>query len=196
MLQVFDSWAGELSPHHFLEFSLPSIIHISTKVRASLKAAGHPGVPMTLFAKGTHSASVLRAISDPSVTGYDTLSLDWTLDPLDVRAIVGKKVNLQGNFDPVILYGGKAGIQAEVKRLGKIWKQAGGGWIANLGHGITPGVKPEDMGWFLACVRRYSDRTRGEGEEEDREGDWEGCYLDTDKDKDAAVRAELLAQQK
>lgn len=175
MLQVFDSWAGELSPHQFLTFSLPSLQHISSKVRATLASLGHPGVAITLFAKGQHSPSVLSAISDPSVTGYDTLGLDWTLDPLDVRSIVGKKVNLQGNYDPTILYGGKRGIQEEVKRLSARWKQAGGGWIANLGHGITPGVKPEDMGWFLACVRRYSDRTRGEGEEEDRDGDRDGC---------------------
>ncbi|KAL7423561.1 Uroporphyrinogen decarboxylase in heme biosynthesis [Cryptotrichosporon argae] len=158
MLQVFDSWAGELTPYHFQTFALPALLHISHKVRSVLAQVGHPGVPITLFAKGVHAASSLGLLADPAATGYDTLGLDWTLDPVEVRAVVGPKVNLQGNFDPVILYGGRDGIAREVERMSARWKQAGGGWIANLGHGITPNVKPEDMGWFLECVHKYSAR--------------------------------------
>ncbi|OCF31497.1 uroporphyrinogen decarboxylase [Kwoniella heveanensis BCC8398] len=159
MLQVFDSWAGELTPYQFKEFALPPLLHISHKVRHVLSSLGHPGVAMTLFAKGANSPSTFSLLSDPSVTGYDTLGLDWTVDPLEVRGWLGnKKVNLQGNFDPTVLYGGKEGIEREVERLSRIWKRAGGGWIANLGHGITPNVKPEDMGWFLECVHKYSKR--------------------------------------
>jgi len=158
MLQVFDSWAGELTPYHFETFALPSLLHISHKVRYCLEQIGHPGVPITLFAKGANSPSSLKLISDPSTTGYDTLGLDWTVDPVEVRKIVGDKVCLQGNFDPVILYGGREGIEKEVERVCGRFKKAGGGWIANLGHGITPQVKPEDMGWFLECVHKYSKR--------------------------------------
>ncbi|NXD32503.1 DCUP decarboxylase, partial [Spelaeornis formosus] len=104
MLQVFDSWAGELTPHHFQTFSLPSLIHIAKKVHSTLADLGHPGVPITLFAKGVHSPSSLAKLADPAQTGYATLGLDWTLDPVEVREIVGDKVNLQGNFDPVVLY--------------------------------------------------------------------------------------------
>ena len=159
MLQVFDSWAGELTPHHFTTFALPPLLHITSKVKHVLAHLGHPLVPITLFPKGVHSPSSLSLLSDPSSTGYDTLGLDWTLDPVQVRDIVGKKVNLQGNFDPVILYGGEEGIEAEVKRVCARFHQAGGGWIANLGHGITPNVRPEDMGWFVECVHRHSRRT-------------------------------------
>ena len=158
MLQIFDSWAGELTPYHFSTFALPPLLHISHKVRHVLAHLNHPAVPMTLFAKGADARSTLISLADPSVTGYDTLGLDWTVDPVEVRDIVGDKVNLQGNFDPVVLYGGKEGIEHEIKRLCERWKLAGGGWIANLGHGITPGVKPEDMGWFLECVHKYSTR--------------------------------------
>lgn len=158
MLQVFDSWAGELTPHQFKTFALPPLFHISHKVNQTLKEIGHPGVPITLFPKGVHSPQILSLLSDPATTGYATIGLDWTLDPVEVREIVGKKVALQGNYDPVILYGGKEGIEKEVERLSGRWKEAGGGWIANLGHGITPGVKPEDMGWFLDCVHKYSKR--------------------------------------
>lgn len=159
MLQVFDSWAGELTPYQFTTFALPPLLHISHKVRHVLTHLDHPLVPITLFAKGVHSPSVLKLLSNPSETGYDTLGLDWTLDPVEVRSIVGKEVNLQGNFDPVILYGGREGIEKEVKRVCERFHEAGGGWIANLGHGITPAVKPEDMGWFLVCVHKYSRRS-------------------------------------
>jgi uroporphyrinogen decarboxylase len=158
MLQVFDSWAGELTPHHFQTFALPAALHISKKVHAALASLGHPGVKITLFPKGVHAPSSLSRLSDPAETGYATIGLDWQVDPVEVRSIVGQRVNLQGNFDPVVLYGGKEGIEAEVKRVCGRFKQAGGGWIANLGHGITPGVKPEDMGWFLDCVHKYSVR--------------------------------------
>lgn len=160
MLQVFDSWAGELTPHQFRTFALPALLHISHKVHHVLRHLGHPDVPMTLFPKGVHSPSVLSLLRDPVQTGYATLGLDWTLDPVEVREIVGRDVALQGNFDPVILYGGREGIETEVERLSQRWKEAGGGWIANLGHGITPGVKPEDMGWFLECVHKYSVRDK------------------------------------
>ena len=57
-----------------------------------------------------------------------------------------------------MLYGGRDAIEREVKRMAERFK--GGGkakaWIANLGHGITPGVDPEDMRWFLECVHKYS----------------------------------------
>ncbi|WVN88951.1 uroporphyrinogen decarboxylase [Cryptococcus depauperatus CBS 7841] len=159
MLQVFDSWAGELTPHQFIQFALPPLLHISHKVKSILSSLGHPGVAITLFAKGANAPSTLRQLADPSITGYDTLGLDWTIDPVEAREYVGRKVNLQGNFDPCILYGGKEGIEAEVKRLSARWLEAGGGWIANLGHGITPNVKVEDMGWFLECVHKYSKRT-------------------------------------
>ena len=158
MLQVFDSWAGELTPNHFKTFALPALLHISHKVQHGLSALSHPPVAITLFPKGVHAPSSLRLLADPKSTGYATLGLDWQLDPVEVREIVGKKVNLQGNFDPVVLYGGKEGIESEIKRVSERFKLAGGGWIANLGHGITPGVKPEDMGWFLDCVHKYSTR--------------------------------------
>lgn len=166
MLQVFDSWAGELTPHQFVTFALPPILHISHKVTHVLSTLGHPPVPMTLFPKGVHAASSLRLLANPALTKYNTLGLDWQVDPVEIREIVGNDVALQGNFDPVILYGGKEGIEKEVERMCGRWKEAqregdagrGGGWIANLGHGITPAVKPEDMGWFLDCVHKYSKR--------------------------------------
>ncbi|KAI5122129.1 hypothetical protein M0805_000777 [Coniferiporia weirii] len=161
LLQIFDSWAGELSPHDFAAYSLPSLQHISRRVRAVLSAEGIPPVPMTLFAKGAHQPETLASLAAHG--GYDTLGLDWCITPAAARAAIGDKIALQGNLDPNVLYGGRVAIEREVRRMCAEFRVAGGGsdgapraWIANLGHGITPGVDPEDMRYFLECVHKYS----------------------------------------
>lgn len=157
MLQVFDSWAGELTPHQFETFALPPLVHISRKVNYVLTHLGHPTVPMILFPRNVHSPQSL-ALLKPESIGYNVIGLDQGLDPVEAKAAL-PDMNLQGNFDPAILYGGKEGIEKEVERVCKRFHQNKGGWIANLGHGITPNVKPEDMGWFLECVHKYSKRS-------------------------------------
>ncbi|KAG5644941.1 hypothetical protein DXG03_007406 [Asterophora parasitica] len=152
LLQVFDSWAGELSPHDFAVFSYPTLVHISTNVRRRLAAENLSSTPMTLFAKGANHALGFLA----EHAGYDVLGLDWVIDPVEARRIVGEKVALQGNLDPNVLYGGRDAIEAAVKRMCAGFRQGKGGWIANLGHGITPGVDPEDLRWFFECVQKYS----------------------------------------
>ncbi|KAF8631204.1 hypothetical protein AX15_002535 [Amanita polypyramis BW_CC] len=158
LLQVFDSWAGELSPHHFATFALPSLIHISTSVRARLNQLNLP-VPLTLFAKGANQSLALLAAQ----SGYDTLGLDWCINPADARHIVadapnnaGRIVALQGNMDPSVLYGHRDAIEAEVKRMCEAFGKRGG-WIAGLGHGILPTVDPDNLKWFLECVHKYSE---------------------------------------
>lgn len=107
---------------------------------------------MTIFAKGAHSS--LRMLAEKG--GYDVIGLDWCIDPIEARRIVGERVALQGNMDPNVLYGGRDAIESAVKRMSEGFRSGIGGWIANLGHGITPGVDPEDMKWFLECVHKYS----------------------------------------
>ena len=65
---------------------------------------------------------------------------------------------LQGNVDPSILYAGRDAIEQEVARVAKAFSVKGRskGHIFNLGHGITPGVDPEDLRGFLECVHRYT----------------------------------------
>jgi len=154
LLQIFDSWAGELSPHDFAEFSSPTLQYIATEVRQRLKAQGLPIVPLILFPKGANSS--LKNIAQTS--GYDVIGLDWCVEPSVARETVGPSVALQGNLDPNVLYGGREAIEREVKRTCESFK--GGeetkAWIANLGHGITPGVDPEDLRFFFECVHEYS----------------------------------------
>ncbi|CAE6396587.1 unnamed protein product [Rhizoctonia solani] len=161
LLQVFDSNAGDLSPHDFATFSLPYLKVIAESVRRDL-AAHNPPIPippMTLFAKGAG-----HALPDLTKAGYNVLGLDWVTSPESAITATGgpsRTVGLQGNIDPAILYGGREAIEREVKRMCEAFKLGGvdgkcKGWIANLGHGITPGVDPEDLKWFLECVHKYS----------------------------------------
>ncbi len=130
IIQVFDSWAAELSPNAFKTFSLPYLRYISKELPEHLHAMGLEPVPMVVFAKGAWYA--LDELCD---SGYQVVGLDWLQDPAQAVKIANDRVVLQGNMDPGVLYGGKKAIAAEVQDM--IWGFGGGklGWVANLGHG-------------------------------------------------------------
>ncbi|KAI0091954.1 uroporphyrinogen decarboxylase [Irpex rosettiformis] len=153
-LQIFDSNAGDLAPHHFHEFSYPYLARIATTLRTRLTSLSLPQVPLILFAKGANHALAHLAIT----AGYDVLGIDWLVEPSLARSLVNGKVALQGNLEPNVLYGGREAIEREVKRMCDEFRVDGKtkGWIANLGHGITPGVDPEDLRFFFECVQKYS----------------------------------------
>ena len=90
-------------------------------------------VPTVVFAKGAW-----YALEDLATSDYDIISLDWTHDPEQARRRVGPKKVLQGNMDPNILYGPRANITKEVEHIVKGFGGGKGGYIVNLGHGITP----------------------------------------------------------
>lgn len=122
---------------------------------------------MTIFAKGANQPETLALLAD---SGYDTIGIDWCISPNTAyRATGNGKVALQGNLDPNVLYGGREAIEREVRRMCAAFRSVRNSngekkvgppkaWIANLGHGITPGVDPEDMRFFLECVQKYSSK--------------------------------------
>jgi len=119
-----------------------------------LELQGLPIVPLTIFPKGANSS--LKNIAQTS--GYDVIGLDWCIEPSVARETVGPSVALQGNVDPNVLYGGREAIDREVKRMCESFRggEKAKAWIANLGHGITPGVDPEDLRFFFECIHKYS----------------------------------------
>lgn len=153
LLQVFDSNAGELSPTDFETFSLPYLKRIVDEV----KKRAEPGpVPMIIFPRGAWYS--LEALSE---TQYDVISLDWLHDPKQARERVKGKVGLQGNIDSSILYGSHEIISRETERMLKAFgthKQ----YITNLGWGITPGVKPDDLKFFLQQVHEIGTKVASE----------------------------------
>ncbi|KAG0682573.1 Uroporphyrinogen decarboxylase in heme biosynthesis [Pichia californica] len=149
MLQIFDSWGGELSSDDFDKFSLPYLKQIVEKVPLRLKEFGIEKVPMTIFAKGSWYA--LDKLCD---SGYDVISLDWLFKPSDAVKINNERVTLQGNLDPCVMYGSKEIITKEVE---KMIKGFGGGkknYIVNFGHGTHPFMDPEQIRHFLKECHR------------------------------------------
>lgn len=151
MLQVFDSWAGELSPSSFKSFSLPFLTYISDNVPKRLAELGLERVPMTVFAKGAW-----YALEDLCKTSYDVVGLDWLHDPAvayKVARTYGK--TLQGNADPGVLYGGHEAITAVVKEMVAGFGGGKQGWIANLGHGMLHYIEKL---CDLTTIRHYTVR--------------------------------------
>ncbi|KAL2007868.1 hypothetical protein VTN00DRAFT_7850 [Thermoascus crustaceus] len=151
MIQVFDSWAGELSPASFKTFALPYLRHISQNLPKRLKEMNLELVPMTVFAKGAWFA--LEELCD---SGYNVVGLDWQHDPAKAVEVAKGRVTLQGNADPGVLYGDRAAITAVVEDMVRGFGGGKRGWIVNLGHGITPFVNPDDLKFFFEEVHRLT----------------------------------------
>lgn len=124
VVQLFDTWAAELTSQQYAEFELPA-------TRAIIEALAGTGVPRILFAKG--SAQHLRYLAQ---TGADVLSIDWNTDLADARRNLGERIALQGNVDPSILLGDETSVRRAAREA--VQKSGGFGHILNLGHGILP----------------------------------------------------------
>ncbi|KYK55926.1 hypothetical protein DCS_07891 [Drechmeria coniospora] len=152
IVMVFDSWAGELGPSSYKRFSGQHLASIAEKLPKRLKEMGITRVPMIVFPKGAW-----HALDSACELGYDVVGMDWLHDPKEAVKIRGsRKVTFQGNADPGILYGTKAGITEAVEHMVEGFWVGNKGWIANLGHGITPGVDPDNLKHFLEEVHRLT----------------------------------------
>ena len=130
IVQVFDSWAGELSPSAFREFALPELRYISEHLPETLARSRIAKVPMVIFAKGAW-----YALDDLCDSGYQVVGLDWLQNSQQAVAIAKGRVALQGNMDPGVLYGGRQAITKEVEEMVRGFFEERKGWVANLGHG-------------------------------------------------------------
>ncbi|KAF7895635.1 uncharacterized protein EAF01_009597 [Botrytis porri] len=152
LVQVFDSWAAELSPSSFKEFSRPYLAYISENLPKRLKELGLEQVPMVVFAKGAWYA--LDSLCD---LGYQVVGLDWLQDPAEAVRIRGNRpIVFQGNADPGVLYGTRSEITRVVEEMVNGFGGGKQGWIANLGHGITPFVNPEDLKFYFQEIHRLT----------------------------------------
>ncbi len=142
-LQLFDSWAGALSPDDYEEYVLPH----SRQVLSSLEGAG---VPLIHF--GVDTASLLPLMAR---AGGDVIGLDWRT-PLDWGwEQVGAHHAVQGNLDPVALFAPRPELDRRVRR---VLAQAGGraGHIFNLGHGLLPETPVENVKAVVELVHEYA----------------------------------------
>ncbi len=148
-VQIFDTWGGILTTRDYSEFSLQYMQRIVEQLNRESEGRR---VPVILYTKG--GMSWLEAIAD---TGCDVIGLDWTVDIDQARKRAGHKVALQGNMDPCVLYASPERIRAEVKDILEKFGHHNG-HIFNLGHGITPDVKPEHAIEFIRAVQEESAR--------------------------------------
>ncbi|KAM0001629.1 putative uroporphyrinogen decarboxylase [Helianthus debilis subsp. tardiflorus] len=140
-VQIFDSWATELSPTDFEEFSLPYLKRIVDTVKQT-----HPDLPLILYASG--SGGLLERLP---LTGVDVVSLDWTVDMAEGRKRLGSDIAVQGNVDPGVLFGSKDFI---TNRIHDTVKKAGNTkHILNLGHGIKVGTPVENVAHFFEVAK-------------------------------------------
>ena len=140
VLQVFDSWSGALSPGDFKLFAQPYLTQIADAV--------NDHAPVILFPKGSWYA--LKELSESSASA---LGLDWCISPGYAREITGNKITLQGNFDPAKLLLPVPEIKKAVREM--ISEFGEQGYIANLGHGITPDIPVENARAFVDAVKEY-----------------------------------------
>jgi uroporphyrinogen decarboxylase len=140
VIQLFDTWAGELNRTDYEEFALPYTKKI-------FEAVGNR-VPRILYLNGT--SAILEAMA---LSGADVISLDWRISIAEARRRVGSRVALQGNLDPCVLLGPRERIEAKTK---EILEQAGPtGHILNLGHGILPPTPVENARAFIEFGQNY-----------------------------------------
>jgi uroporphyrinogen decarboxylase len=146
-LMIFDTWGGVLTTRDYENYSLKYMRNI---VRALDRDLGQDRPPVILFTKG--GGLWLEKIAN---SGCDAVGLDWTIDIDDARKRIGNRVALQGNMDPNILYASPVRVQREVARIVEKFGH-GGGHVFNLGHGIHPGIDPENVRVLVDAVHEAS----------------------------------------
>jgi uroporphyrinogen decarboxylase len=146
IVQIFDSWGGELGPRDFRTFSLPYVSRMVSELQST-------GVPVIYF--GTSMSTLFPIMKE---TGADVLGCDWRIDIDQARKILGPQVAVQGNLDPLALFLPRDQLAARaediVRRAGPL------GHIFNLGHGILPPTDPDQARALVDAVHEAGRRLR------------------------------------
>lgn len=152
LIQIFDSWAGHLSPRDYDEFAAPYQKMILDKIKEK-----YPSVPTVTYIK--HSGALIERMA---ATGVDVVSLDWTVDMAEGReriaagragAGLAGPGGVQGNLDPGVLFGDFATIKERAEEI--IRKAGPTGHVMNLGHGIEAATPEENAAYFIETVRNF-----------------------------------------
>ncbi|CAN5469390.1 uroporphyrinogen decarboxylase [soil metagenome] len=142
-VQLFDSWAGSLSPAQFERW----VIAPNAAIVAGLRAR-HPGTPIIGFPKGAGGKLADYAVG----TGVDAIGLDETVDPDWANAVLPKGLPVQGNLDPLALIAGADVCEIAARRILDAFPERP--HIFNLGHGILPDTPIVNVEQLLALIRK------------------------------------------
>jgi len=141
-VQMFDSWAGQLSPSDYDVFAAPYQKRVVDKVKEK-----YPDVPFIIYI--SQGGTLLERMAS---TGVDIVSVDWTVDMKDARERLGD-VKVQGNMDPAVLLGSKEFITDRI--MDTIQKAGPTGHIMNLGHGVMPNTPEENVEHYFRTVQNF-----------------------------------------
>jgi uroporphyrinogen decarboxylase len=142
VVQIFDTWAGVLSPQQFEHWCIEPTSKIVAGVRQQV-----PGAKIIGFPRGAGS-KLWRYVQD---TGVDGVGLDWTVGLIYARDHIQPVKPVQGNVDPLALLAGGAALDREVDEV--MAALTGGPFIFNLGHGILPDTPIAHVEQMLKRVR-------------------------------------------
>ena len=143
VIQIFDSWAGCLSPDDYRQYVLPRTTELVRNVQQA-------GVPVIYF--GTDTATLLPAMKE---TAAEVIGVDWRIPLDDAWASLEYRGAVQGNLDPVALFANWKDLRV---RAEEVLRRAGGrpGHIFNLGHGILPDTPVENVRALARFVHEHS----------------------------------------
>ena len=142
-LQLFDTWAGQLSRRAYESLVFP-------RLRTVFDAVAPLGIPTIYFSTGSAHLTDLAA-----TTGATALGVDWRLPLGAVRRAAGPRVALQGNLDPSALRTDPATVRRMAREvLDEV--PDGRAHVFNLGHGVPPEARAECVGALVDFVHEYS----------------------------------------
>ncbi|MEN9934283.1 MAG: hypothetical protein RLZZ387_862 [Chloroflexota bacterium] len=146
-LQIFDSWAGALSPGDYAEYVLPYV----QRAIAAVRSKDHGSRPPIIYF-GTDTAGLFPLLRH---TEADVVGVDWRIALDDAWALLGPGVAVQGNLDPMTLFAPWPEIERRAKDI--IDRAAGRpGHIFNLGHGILTETPVDNVRRLVEFVHEYS----------------------------------------
>ena len=147
-MQLFDSWAGSLSPDEYARFALPA-------TRTVLEGVADLGVPTILFGVGTGELLGLMGSA-----GSDVVGVDWRVPLDEARRRVGESHAVQGNLDPALCLAPWPVVEDATRTvLARAEDGTCTGHIFNLGHGVLPESDPGILGAVVELVHDETVRT-------------------------------------
>ena len=143
-VQIFDSHGGHLAPTEFAEASGRWLREITTRLNHMTD------VPVIVFSLGTHGNWL-----DLIGTGADVIGIDWQTSLAEARRLVPETIGLQGNLSPTLISDATPEtVAAETRTILEAMRDRSG-HIFNLGHGLTPAAKLENISALVETVKNF-----------------------------------------
>ena len=149
-VQIFDSHGGHLAPTEFQEASGRWMREIISRVKSGTEGSPTADVPVIAFSLGTHGNW-----PELIATGANALGIDWQTPLAEARKVIPDHIAMQGNLSPTLISDATPDAVAEATRAALEAMRGRDGHIFNLGHGLTPAAKLENIGALVETVKNH-----------------------------------------